>query len=91
MTAGNKPACSLTTPPYRRRWPTLKPSTSPAALPAGEITVPDSPAAIIASVRGDAATAQVQFTDAISAASRYRAALYASIAACLASHRAVLA
>lgn len=66
-------------------------SASPAALPAGEITVPDTPAAIIASVRGDAATAQVQFTDAISAASRYRAALYASIAACLASHRAVLA
>lgn len=66
-------------------------SAASAALPPGEITVPDTPAAVIASVRGDAATAQVQFTDAISAASRYRAALYASIAACLASHRAVLA
>ena len=42
-------------------------------------------------MRGDAATAQVQFTDAISSASRYRAALYGSIAAALATHRAVLA
>ena len=43
------------------------------------------------SVRGDAATAQVQFTDAVSSASRYRAAMFGSIAAALASHRAVLA
>jgi hypothetical protein len=60
-----------------------------AAPPA--ITLPDSPEEIISAVRGDAATAQVQFTDAISSASRYRAAMFGSIAASLASHRAVLA
>jgi hypothetical protein len=67
--------------------------TSPASAlpPTGTITLPDSPEAIISAVRGDAATAQVQFTDATSSASRYRAALFGSIAAALASHRAVLA
>jgi hypothetical protein len=45
----------------------------------------------VSAVRGDAATAQVQFTDAISTASRYRATMYGTIAASLASHRAVLA
>ena len=53
--------------------------------------MPDAPEAIISAVRGDAATAQVQFTDAVSNASRYRAAMFGSIAASLASHRAVLA
>ena len=63
-----------------------------AAEPAvGTVTMPDTPEAIISAVRGDAATAQVQFTDAITAASRYRAAMFGSIAASLASHRAVLA
>ena len=68
-------------------------ATSPAvtAPPAATITMPDTPEAIISAVRGDAATAQVQFTDATSSASRYRAALFGSIAAALASHRAVLA
>lgn len=66
--------------------------SSPAAAPtSGAVVLPDSPEAIISAVRGDAATAQVQFTDAISTASRYRAAMYGSIAAALASHRAVLA
>ena len=55
------------------------------------MTLPVEPEEIISAVRGDAATAQVQFTDAISSATRYRAALYGSIAASLASHRAVLA
>ena len=65
-------------------------STAPA--PSGaSIVMPDTPEAIISAVRGDAATAQVQFTDAISSASRYRAAMFGSIAAALASHRAVLA
>jgi len=32
----------------------------------------------------------VQFTDAVSTVSRYRAQLLASIAACLATHRTVL-
>jgi len=66
-------------------------SSAAAAPPAGTITMPDTPEAIISAVRGDAATAQVQFTDATSSASRYRAALFGSIAAALASHRAVLA
>jgi len=70
---------------------TAVPSSAAASPPTGAVSVPDSPEGIISAVRGDAATAQVQFTDAISAASRYRAALYGSIAACLASHRAVLA
>lgn len=61
-----------------------------AAPASGSIALPGSPEAIVSAVRGDAATAQVQFTDAISTASRYRAALYGSIAASLASHRAVL-
>ena len=59
--------------------------------PTGSVTLPDAPEEIVSAVRGDAATAQVQFTDALSTASRYRAALYGSIAASLASHRAVLA
>jgi hypothetical protein len=59
--------------------------------PPPAMTLPDSPEEIISAVRGDAATAQVQFTDAISSASRYRAAMFGSIAAALASHRAVLA
>lgn len=66
-------------------------ASSAAAPPSAAVDVPDSPEAVIASVRGDAANAQVQFTDAINSASRYRSALFGSIAACLASHRAVLA
>jgi hypothetical protein len=65
--------------------------TSAASAPPPQIELPDTPEEIVSSVRGDAATAQVQFTDAISSASRYRAALYGSIAAALATHRAVLA
>jgi hypothetical protein len=64
---------------------------SQASPTTGAVTLPEEPEEIISAVRGDAATAQVQFTDAISSASRYRAALYGSIAASLASHRAVLA
>jgi len=73
------------------------PAGSAAASPTevapttGAVTLPDTPEEIISAVRGDAATAQVQFTDATSSASRYRAAIYGSIAASLASHRAVLA
>ena len=66
-------------------------ATPTAAPPAATIVMPDSPEEIISAVRGDAATAQVQFTDAVASASRYRAAMFGSIAAALASHRAVLA
>jgi hypothetical protein len=65
--------------------------TAPTVPASGQIAVPPSPEAAISSIRGDAATAQVQFTDAVANASRYRAALYGSIAATLASHRAILA
>ena len=67
------------------------PTAAPTAAVSGQVAVPPSPEAAISSIRGDAATAQVQFTDAVSNASRYRAALYGSIAATLASHRAILA
>ena len=67
-------------------------ATAAASTPAGAtIVMTDTPEAVISAVRGDAATAQVQFTDAVSSASRYRAAMFGSIAAALASHRAVLA
>ena len=78
----------------------VNPSTSASATaavspdstaPSATIVMPDTPEAIISAVRGDAATAQVQFTDAVTSASRYRAAMFGSIAAALASHRAVLA
>ncbi len=73
--------------------PAVSGSATAAAstAPAASVAMPDTPEAIISAVRGDAATAQVQFTDAISSASRYRAAMFGSIAASLASHRAVLA
>ncbi|GAA2001190.1 hypothetical protein JL107_01105 [Nakamurella flavida] len=68
-------------------------TTSPPAPDSGsaDLRLPEDPAAIISTLRGDAATAQVQFTDAMTTVSRYRGALLGSIAACLASHRAVLA
>lgn len=66
-------------------------ATGGTAPVSGAVTLPSSPEAIVSAVRGDAATAQVQFTDAISTASRYRATMYGTIAASLASHRAVLA
>jgi hypothetical protein len=65
--------------------------SSAGAPPSGSVGMPNSPAEVVSAVRGDAAIAQVQFTDALASASRYRAALYGSIAASLASHRAVLA
>ena len=56
------------------------------------VTVPTGgAAALLAGMRSDAALAQSGFTDALAQASRYRAALFASIAACLSSHRLALA
>lgn len=56
------------------------------------IAVPSGGAAqILAGMRTDAALAQGLFTDAFSLASRYRAALFGPIAACLATHRLVMA
>jgi len=61
----------------------------PAPAPA-EVQLPPDSKLVLPAVRSDAAAAQQQFTDALGLVSRYRAALFASIAACLATHRAVL-
>jgi len=50
-----------------------------------------SPILLLAAMRDDAALAQGQFTDSFALASRRRAALFGSIAACLTSHRLALA
>ena len=65
-----------------RARPTADPSV---AIPTGG-TLP-----LVTGMRSDAAQAQGLFTDAVGSATRYRAALFGSIAACLASHRVVLA
>ncbi len=70
--------------------------TDPAAAAAdanpgsGSIPPPDDPKLIVPQVRADAADAQQQFTDALALVSRFRAALFASMAAALATHRVVL-
>lgn len=56
-----------------------------------QLTVPGDTAAAVALLRSDAETAQLQFSDGVSATGRYRAAIFASISACLATHRSVLA
>lgn len=68
----------------------ISPSSSVPA-PTGSVPLPSGPDAIMAVVRQDAADAQLTFTDVMSSTtSRYRAALFGSIAACLATHRGVL-
>lgn len=73
---------------------TLPRSTGPGAsapLPtAGAIGLPNDVKLILGVIRTDAADAQQKFIDSIGLVSRYRAALFASIAACLATHRVVL-
>ena len=70
--------------------------TSPDAAAAtsapatGTVPIPTETASVLAVIRDDAGNAQVQFTDATSTVSRYRARLLASIAGCLATHRTVL-
>jgi hypothetical protein len=61
-----------------------RPTTDPT------ISVPAGAVPLLAALRSDAALAQGMFTDAFGVASRYRAALFGSIAACLASHREAL-
>lgn len=64
------------------RLPTTDPSI---AVPTG------GSVAVLAGMLTDATSAQGLFTDAFGSASRYRAALFGSVIACLASHRVVLA
>jgi hypothetical protein len=68
----------------------IQPSSS-VPSPTGSVTMPTGQDEIMAVVREDAGSAQLTFTDAMSkTALRYRAALFGSIAACLATHRGVL-
>lgn len=62
-----------------------------AAATASETAQAADPDEVIGRIRGDASTAQSKFTDALSSASRFQAQLYGSIAACVATHRMVLA
>jgi hypothetical protein len=65
-------------------------SSAPSAADTPRVSMPADPGAVISLVRSDAENAQVQFADGVAATGRYRAALFASIAACLATHRSVL-
>jgi hypothetical protein len=68
----------------------VSPSSS-APTPGGTVAMPEGKDAIMGLVRQDAGDDQVTFTDAmVKTTSRYRAALFSSIAACLATHREVL-
>lgn len=75
---------------YARRYAAPAPtdSASPTSTAAAAATDPDE---VIGRIRGDASTAQSQFTDALTGATRFQAQLYGSIAACVATHRMVLA
>lgn len=64
-------------------------SSAPTSESDAEST-PADPDEVLGQIRGDAATAQTMFTDALAGASRFQAQLYASIAACIATHRMVL-
>jgi hypothetical protein len=74
---------------YARRFGT--PPAPETAAPATTAAQSDDPDEVIGRIRGDASTAQNKFTDALSGASRFQAQLYGSIAACVATHRMVLA
>jgi len=62
----------------------------PAVQPGQSVPAPANSAAAMAAAADDAAVAELAFSDQLGNVSRYRAALFASISACLASHRAVL-
>ncbi|WP_154674086.1 hypothetical protein [Nakamurella lactea] len=62
-----------------------------AAGTAGQsVPAPKTPAAAAQSAADDAAAAQLAFSDQLGNVSKFRAAMFASIAACLATHRVVL-
>ncbi|GGL95531.1 hypothetical protein [Nakamurella endophytica] len=64
------------------------PTTAPVT---GTVQLPGDGKAVLGAVRADVLAALQGMTDAVAGAGRYRAALFGSIAACLASHRVVLA
>jgi hypothetical protein len=71
---------------------TAVPGTSSSTPPptGTSSTGANDPDTTLALIRGDAGKAQSAFTDALAGATRYQAELYASIAACVATHRMVL-
>lgn len=62
----------------------------PLVEPGQTVPAPETAGDAIESAAADAADAQEFFGDQIANVSRYRAAMFASIAACLAGHRVVL-
>lgn len=66
-------------------------SAAPSSASTSGVSVPKDPDEVLGLIRGDAGSSQNMFTDAMSTAtSPYQAELFASIAACMATHRAVL-
>lgn len=65
--------------------------TTPVPSSEGSALKSKDPDEVMALIRGDAGQAQTMFTDAMSTATPYQAELFGSIAACMATHRAVLA
>lgn len=57
---------------------------------AASLQISPDPTTALGTVRSDAENAQLQFSDGVVATGAYRAALFASISACLATHRSVL-
>ncbi len=62
----------------------------PAVQPGQGVPAPANGRAALAAAADDAAAAELAFSDQLGNVSRYRAGLFASISACLASHRIVL-
>lgn len=75
---------------YRRQFGAAPPADSSSAPPSPTSTASADPDEVIGRIRGDASTAQIKFTDALTGATRFQAQLYGSIAACVATHRMVL-
>ena len=67
-------------------------SSDPSAPAAGTqaVEVSNDVTTALDTIRSDAENAQLQFSDGVVATGAYRAALFASISACLATHRSVL-
>jgi hypothetical protein len=76
---------------YARTSPQAAAAQKAAPTTDPSISVPSSTVLILAGMGSDAAQAQGLFTDSFPLATRYRAALFGSIVACLASHRVALA
>jgi len=65
-------------------------TAAPMTVAGAQVDPPKDGKSALAAAAEDAAAAQLAFSDQLANVSRYRAALFASIAACLSSHRVVL-